>query len=70
MSPPLRTWLWCLHSAYTSAFENWPDNFGVSVRSLIRPPTFYPDHIEGDRRAARSQRINRAEAGVCQTSGG
>src|SRR3954447_19388168 len=35
MSPPLRTWLWCFSSAYTSAFENWPVSFGVEVCSLI-----------------------------------
>src|SRR6478752_1356925 len=34
MSPPLRTWLWCFSSAYTSAFENWPVSFGVEVCSL------------------------------------
>src|SRR6476620_7330682 len=47
MSPPLRTWLWCFSSAYTSAFENWPVSFGVEVCSLtVGFPLSHSDHSE------------------------
>src|SRR5439155_26478693 len=56
MSPPLRTWVWCFSSAYTSAFENWPVSFGVEVCSLNAfLPISHPDdsqayrHIPGAR---------------------